>query len=59
MLSRKKDSIKMDDFQGFSSFSGTLFKFSIKIDLLALSFAKSFSLVLLRPAETSLILWLH
>ena len=32
MLSRKKDFIKADDFQTFFSFSGTLARFSIKID---------------------------
>ena len=47
----KKDFIKIDDSQVFSSFSGTLVRFSITID--------NFGFDLLRPAETSLMIWLY
>ena len=58
MLS-KKDFIEVDVFQVFSSFSGTLVRFSIKIDVFALTSTKSLCLVLLRRDETSLMLWLY
>ena len=56
---RTKDFIIIDDFQVFSSFSGTLVRFSIKIEVLALTDTKSLCLVLLRPVEISLMLWLY
>ena len=56
MLGKKKDFTKIDNFQVFSSFLGSLVRFSIKINVLALIFTKSLSLVLLRPAEASLML---
>ena len=46
-------------FSGFSSFSGTLVRFSIKIDDFSFTFTKSLCLVLLRPAETSQTIWLY
>ena len=52
--------MKIGDFQGFfSCLSGTLVRFSIKGDIMALTFTKSLCLVLLRPAEASLMLWLY
>ena len=50
MLSRKKDSIEIDDFQIFSSLSGTLGRFSIKIDGFGFDFHK---ISLSRIGETS------
>ena len=55
----KKDFIKIDDSQVFSSFSGTLARFSIKIDNFGFDFHKIRCLILLRPAETSLMIWLY
>ena len=47
-------------FSGFSSFSGTLVRFSIKMKMiLGLTFTKSLCLVLSRPAETSLLAFFH
>ena len=54
MLSRKKRSCQDLRFSGFPSSSGTLVRFSTKIDVLPLTFTKPFRLVMLRPAEASL-----
>ena len=40
MLNRKKDFIKLDDFQGFSSLSGNLVRLSIKINYSGFDFHK-------------------
>ena len=42
----------------FFSFSGTLVRFEIKMDGFGFDFTKSLCLVGLRPAETTLMLWL-
>ena len=58
MLSWKKI-LKKQLFSGFSSFNGSLVRFSIKIDVLALTFTESLCLVLLRADEKSPMPWLY
>ena len=50
---------KNQRFSSVSSLSGTLVRFSIKIDGFGFDFQKSLCLVLLRPAESSLIPWFY
>ena len=58
MLNRKRF-YKSQRFLGFSTFSDTLVTFLNESMILALTFTKSLCLVLFRPAETSLMLWLY
>ena len=58
MLSRKPDFLKINDFEVFSALGVTLNRLSTEIDFLTLTFTKSLCVVLLSPAETSLMLTL-
>ena len=59
MLNRKRYFIKVDDFQGFPVLVVLWLDFQQRLMVLALTFTKSLCLLLLRPAEVSLMLQLY